>query len=283
MSVCEWHDFVVIELLRPVAWIEELELKAQSIVDLDLPELGASGPAVILEVAASPPIVKGAGQVVTGTFCHWGHNLVDVVIDGGEPIGCTATHLFWSEDRLDFVPAGDLQPGETLRTHDDRLVSLTRVTPRAGSAPVYNLEVNLEHVYYVGNDGILVHNTCPLRKALGLATGQKKNGEVLEAHHLVPQKMKAHARGKAADEARKLLRRNRIDLHSKENGVALTRSVHHNSGLHSTPAVQEVLRRLRQAENLAAPNKAGRSQNVKNALEAIKNEMQSGNFYFPPL
>ncbi len=62
----------------------------------------------------------------------------------------------WS-DRQDFITAGDLYPGETLRilagtTH------VTNITPRASPEAVYNLEVNLDHVYHVTRDGMLVHN-----------------------------------------------------------------------------------------------------------------------------
>ena len=44
---------------------------------------------------------------------------------------------------------------------------LTDITPRAGPETVYNFEVAGEHVYYVGTDGLLVHNACTdIEKAL---------------------------------------------------------------------------------------------------------------------
>ena len=157
-------DLVAIELLRPLQWFWDHDLAPKAVVDLDLPELGAKGPAVVVAIDSCPPIKTGDGHVVTGRFVHLGKNLIDVTIGDDEPIGCTASHPFWSEDRQDFVEAGKLNPGERLRSHDNRLVTLTSVVPRAGPEPVYNLEVNLEHVYHVGASGTLVHNMCTTGK-----------------------------------------------------------------------------------------------------------------------
>jgi hypothetical protein len=74
------------------------------------------------------------------------------------PIGSTANHPFWSEDRQDFVQAGSLEPGEHLRLADGRTTTLERTEPIAEQLPVYNLEVDGEHVYFVGESGVLVHN-----------------------------------------------------------------------------------------------------------------------------
>ena len=79
---------------------------------------------------------------------------------GVPPIGATGNHPFWSEDRQAFVPAGDLQPGERLKTADQTRLQVTRMTPRTGlPVPVFNLEIDAQHVYNVGPDGVLVHNT----------------------------------------------------------------------------------------------------------------------------
>jgi len=70
-------------------------------------------------------------------------------------------HPWWSEDRQKFVEASELKAGETLRTAAGKLTQIVSITPRASAETVYNLEVNREHVYYVGESGLLVHNTCP--------------------------------------------------------------------------------------------------------------------------
>ncbi len=86
--------------------------------------------------------------------------MIDIQAEGEpEPIGTTANHPFWSEDRQDFIPAGDLQVGETLRTADGKLPQVTHIFPRDQVERVYNLEVDAAHVYHVSRGGVLVHNT----------------------------------------------------------------------------------------------------------------------------
>ena len=77
-----------------------------------------------------------------------------------EPIGVTATHPFWSADRQAFVEAGNLLLQERLKGIDGQEYRLTSIVPRAGPETVYNLEVAIDHVYYVGQNGLLAHNMC---------------------------------------------------------------------------------------------------------------------------
>jgi hypothetical protein len=127
---------------------------------LTLHELEAVGPAEIDEVGPCPELETGEGRLVTGTFAHQSGEVFDIAVDGlTEPIGCTGAHPFWSEDRHAFIPARDLRPGETLRTESGTLRQITRITPRRGPpVPVFNVEVDAEHVYFVSVDGVLVHN-----------------------------------------------------------------------------------------------------------------------------
>ena len=129
---------------------------------LTLHELEAVGPAEIVEVGPCPELEPSEGRLVTGTFSHQSGEVFDITVDGlTEPIGCTGAHPFWSEDRHEFIPARDLRLGETLRTESGTLRQITRITPRRGPpVPVFNLEVDAEHVYYVSVDGVLVHNAC---------------------------------------------------------------------------------------------------------------------------
>src|SRR5262249_34479812 len=112
-----------------------------------------------------PEIKPGAGRVVTGTFAREiAGNLLDVTVEGLEaPIGCTTTHPFWSEDRRAFVFADQPRPGERLRDQQGNLRRVISVVPREGRERVYNLEVDVEHVYHVSGPGILVHNASPYR------------------------------------------------------------------------------------------------------------------------
>ena len=148
-----------IELLRPHEWVVSHNAYAGTTIHLDLEEMGASGPARVVNIGRAPPIARGSGEVVTGTFSHSAGNVINLYVDGlDHPIGTTDNHPFWSEDRQAFIPAGDLQTGERLRTENGNLLAVTASTPRVADA-VFNLEVNTEHVYFVSRSGLLVHNT----------------------------------------------------------------------------------------------------------------------------
>jgi hypothetical protein len=149
-------------LLRPLEWIEE-ELDPQTnTIDLDLAELGAEGPAKVLRIGPCPPIAAGAGHIVTATFQHEPDGELLTLTIGDDDIGCTANHPFWSEDRQEFVEAGQLRQGERVRTRLEQVASVVSIKPRPPTAWVYNLEVQGEHVYEVGPGGVLVHNVCRL-------------------------------------------------------------------------------------------------------------------------
>jgi hypothetical protein len=178
------RDFVEIEMLRPAAWLEQHTADVGGRVLLDLEELGAKGWAEVLEIGPCPEIVPGPGSVVTATFAHQPTSeILDVTISEGrqstggltldqsssqdtsspasETIGVTANHPFWSVDHQAFIPVGHLEPGTRVKTHLDQIQTIVSLHPRPGPAEkVYNLEVHGEHVYFVGEDGILVHNSC---------------------------------------------------------------------------------------------------------------------------
>jgi len=147
-------------LLRPLAWVQAAGATPGATVALDLPELGAAGAAAVVAVGPCPPIAPGPGRVVTGTFAHSSAAVLDLRLEGQpEPIGVTAGHPFYSEERGAFVPAGQLRPGERLRGRaGPQQVASVSVQP--GRHRVYNLEVHGEHVYCVTDLGIIVHNSC---------------------------------------------------------------------------------------------------------------------------
>ncbi len=76
-----------------------------------------------------------------------------------ERIGVTGNHPIWSQDRHDYVAAMDLRLGERLKNLSGDTVWVQQKLPRPGPTPVYNLEVQDEHVYYVGASGVLAHNS----------------------------------------------------------------------------------------------------------------------------
>jgi len=68
-------------------------------------------------------------------------------------------HPVWSVDRQEWVPLAELAEGERLQGLDGLAVILSVSLSRV-SQSVYNIEVHGEHVYQVGELGVLVHNVC---------------------------------------------------------------------------------------------------------------------------
>ncbi|EHN76264.1 hypothetical protein SMCF_4245 [Streptomyces coelicoflavus ZG0656] len=88
--------------------------------------------------------------------------------DGVEELTATHEHPFWSPSERDWVPAGKLKPGMTLRTDDGDTVIVTGNRAFDTKARTYNLTVDGLHTYYVlaGETPVLVHNSngCPTGK-----------------------------------------------------------------------------------------------------------------------
>jgi hypothetical protein len=137
-------------------------VKAGHTIDLDLEELGAGGSAEVMAIRPCPEIAPRPGsqhRLVTGKFSHSAANVLHIrVADLRAPIGVTANHPFWSEDRRQFVAAGDLRVGEGLRQADASTTRVLGIDSSSQRARVYNLEVEGEHVYCVSESAVLVHN-----------------------------------------------------------------------------------------------------------------------------
>jgi hypothetical protein len=102
---------------------------------------------------------KPGYSIVIGKIEHENAIVWDLVFnhDTAHPLGVTANHPLFSEDREDWVPAGELKIGEKVRTLDGT-ATLTGKKQRPGRHKVYNLEVHRTHTYFVGREGLWVHN-----------------------------------------------------------------------------------------------------------------------------
>jgi hypothetical protein len=172
------------EIIRPRSWILRNGICAGRMLPFNLPELEVSGLALVTSIDDCPPIAGGEGSVVTARFVTREVHIVasvDVLgADGDvETITGTTIHPVWSVDRQEWVPLAELADGETLQGLDGLAVvlgvSLSRV-----SQPVYNIEVHGEHVYQVGELGLVVHNAYPVApvSAAKIST---------ELHHSLPK------------------------------------------------------------------------------------------------
>ncbi len=84
--------------------------------------------------------------------------LLELRLSNGEILKPTPPHRFYSETRKDWVAAQDLRVGECLRTKSGQAATVKSVGLQSGEHRVYNLEVEQEHQFYVGEGGVLVHN-----------------------------------------------------------------------------------------------------------------------------
>jgi hypothetical protein len=105
----------------------------------------------------------------------------DLAVEGeGKPVGVTGTHPFWSEDRRAWMPAKDLRVGERLRGLGGAS-GVRALALRGRPEPVYNIEVEGDHCYRVGQQGLLVHNAsgmCDHRKTYQATWGKLYKGKV---------------------------------------------------------------------------------------------------------
>ncbi len=152
-----------IDLLRPLSWIDERGAMVGGSIYFEMPDMGAVGDAQVTYIGPCPPIQPGdGGAVVIGRFKHEAEANAGVVHleleDQIEPTGVTDNHPYWSVDRREFVPVGQLRVGELVDTiyGPKHVIS---VTPIDHDGFVYNVETT-EHVYRVGELGTLVHNSC---------------------------------------------------------------------------------------------------------------------------
>ena len=168
-----------LDSFQPIPLVPE-SVPVGLVVEMDLPELGLTDLAWVTDIADCPEIESrdsgrsAGGSVVTATFHHSSGDVIDLVVEdegvsqpspfrphpSKETIGTTSNHPFWSVDRQEYVQAGQLEPGERVLTFSGDTKRIASKLARPGPQPVYNLEVHAEHVYFVGEDGLLVHNNC---------------------------------------------------------------------------------------------------------------------------
>ena len=148
-------------MLRSHDWIEDYGAHVGGTVFLDIPEMGVEGLADVIAIEPVPeiePFPKGCDSneydLVTVTFRHTSDEVYDLELESEkESIGVTGTHQFWSVSRREWGSVLDLEIGETLKTLEGTTIveSLER---RPESEPVYNIEVEADHVYLVGESGV---------------------------------------------------------------------------------------------------------------------------------
>ncbi|MGA5167486.1 MULTISPECIES: pre-toxin TG domain-containing protein [Streptomyces] len=79
----------------------------------------------------------------------------------------TENHRYWLPERASWVPAGELRPGDRLRTPEGASVTVTATDRSDERRDTYDLDVSGIDSYYVrvGTEDVLVHNCTDLARA----------------------------------------------------------------------------------------------------------------------
>ena len=120
---------------------------------------------------------------VVKTFTRTVKKLAKVVI-GGAVILATAEHPFYANGQ--YIPAQELQTGDSVLTQSGRKLAVSYVHLIDTTATVYNLEVEKQHNYYVGAEGLLVHNSCALKTIYSLLPGKEERDAFKAALRRLP-------------------------------------------------------------------------------------------------
>lgn len=112
-------------------------------------------------IATDPETGEQVVKKVEHVFVH-DDTVIDLVVEG-EVITTTEDHPFWSVTDQRFERAYELSTGEKVLAADGRVITVSGLQlGTAREALAYNLSVEGIHTYHVGDDEILVHNTCDL-------------------------------------------------------------------------------------------------------------------------
>jgi RHS repeat-associated protein len=136
-------------------------------------------------IATDPETGEQTAKAVTHTWVH-DDMVIDLVVDGAV-ITTTEDHPFWSVTDQRFERADELRRGERVLNADGQMITVSGLRfGTAREALAYNLTVEGIHTYHVGEDEVLVHNTCPVDRYRGVleprhmdAARRELNGEVV--------------------------------------------------------------------------------------------------------
>ena len=132
---------------------------AGGVLWLDMPEMGAVGWRRVKAVTPCPPLEAGGGPAGDGLVPALAGLRAELRVQGeAKVIGVTLGHPFWSMDRSDWVPVGELRVGERLLAWDGSTPVVESLGLRELPEAVYTVEVDGDHCYRVGEQGLLVHN-----------------------------------------------------------------------------------------------------------------------------
>ena len=142
--------------LMPRAEAESLGYEVGGSAWIDGAEFGSTGWAEIASID-SVEVPAGEGCVVHATNVHSNGDMVRLYLSDASEVFVTGGHRFWSVSRGDWFAARELRVGEVLRTPAG-VVHVDGASVEAVVTPVFNLEVEGAHEFFVGDAEVLAHN-----------------------------------------------------------------------------------------------------------------------------
>jgi hypothetical protein len=102
-------------------------------------------------------------KTVTETFTNFANEFVQIELEA-EIIKATGQHTFWLPKKNKWTKAIDLKTGDTFLSHEDEFKTITNIEIKKKKADTYNLEVETNHNYFVGQNQVLTHNKAKVSK-----------------------------------------------------------------------------------------------------------------------
>jgi len=157
-----------VQALEPQSWIDVNHISAGGSVDLskvaDPQEMGVPGGVIgtVDSISACPTIATGNGRVVLATVSHLNSDVYNLTMSdaqgNSQTLGVTGYHNIYTDDR-GWVETHNLAMGEPIRGDHGNL-TVTGLARDPGAFRVYNMTIEADHDYYVGDLSALVHNGC---------------------------------------------------------------------------------------------------------------------------
>jgi hypothetical protein len=239
-----------LSVIRPLWWLQGTGAAVGGSIDIGLHEIGLSGEATVLAIGpcdVDSRETRPGMSIVTGTIRHRNATVWDLTFDDRteETLGVTANHPLYSETRHAWIPAGDLQLDEVVRTLNGHS-TLTARTQRPTRETVFNLEVHRSHAYHVSAIGVLAHNTglpCPVTTGNSPSRYPKPDPPMTEAPvRYEPKSIEEVARmrrglgptTKAAEGRKNIEAHHRNQVPVREGGIIdeLEMEIHRGAGNH---------------------------------------------------
>ena len=107
------------------------------------------------------------------------YQLIKLTLESGESIETTAEHPFYIQGK-GWNAANTLKVGDALQLYNGTVVVVKTVDTSVRVERVYNLTVANTHNYFVGSDGVLVHNCKRSKRAPEYYGGQLTESKFLD-------------------------------------------------------------------------------------------------------